>query len=269
MLKTKYLYRISLVLLASILYVSCTEKQELIVPDDNPPIITFKANGVSFSMVKVEGGTFRMGNDGYLFDFVENEAPSHDVSLSTFYIGKTEVTQGLWNSVMDNNPSEFAGDGTTNLPVENVSWDDCQTFIEKLNILTGRDFSLPTEAEWEYAARGGVKNGDYIFSGSDNLHFCGWYADNTTAPCLVTTKAPNELGICDMSGNVAEWCHDWYGMYDSISRENPIGQLSGTKRVVRGGGWNSPESDCRNTARSSQYPYYKSSAIGFRLALDN
>ena len=264
-----YLHRIAFVLLASVLYVACTEKQELIVPDENVPTLAFKVNGVSFTMVKVEGGMFRMGSDGYLFDFVENEMPSHDVTLSTYYIGKTEVTQALWSAVRDDNPSVFAGDGTRNLPVENVSWDDCQTFIENLNSLTGRVFSLPTEAEWEYAARGGVKNGDYIFSGSDNLHYCGWYADNTTAPCLVTTKASNELGIYDMSGNVAEWCSDWYGMYDSISRENPIGQLSGTKRVVRGGGWNSPESDCRNTARSSQYPYYKSSAIGFRLALAN
>ena len=269
MLKMNYLHRIAFVLLASVLYVACTEKQELIVPDENVPTLAFKVNGVSFTMVKVEGGMFRMGSDGYLFDFVENEMPSHDVTLSTYYIGKTEVTQALWSAVMDDNPSVFAGDGTRNLPVENVSWDDCQTFIENLNSLTGRVFSLPTEAEWEYAARGGVKNGDYIFSGSDNLHYCGWYADNTTAPCLVTTKASNELGICDMSGNVAEWCSDWYGLYEGTSQENPTGQDTGTARVVRGGGWNSPESDCRNTARSSQYPYYKSSAIGFRLALAN
>ena len=263
-----YLHRIAFVLLASVLYMACTEKQELIVPDENVPTLAFKVNGVSFTMVKVEGGMFRMGSDGYLFDFVENEMPSHDVTLSTYYIGKTEVTQALWSAVMDDNPSVFAGDGTRNLPVENVSWDDCQTFIENLNSLTGRVFSLPTEAQWEYAAIGGVKNEGSLYSGGDNLQNYGWYADNTTSPCQATTKAKNELGIYDMSGNVAEWCSDWYGLYEGTSQENPTGQETGTERVVRGGAWNSDQKDCRNTARTAYPPEHKSSSIGLRLVLN-
>lgn len=262
-----YLYRIFFVILATLLSVSCTEKQELIVPEEEAPTISFKVNEVQFTMVKVDGGTFRMGNDGNLFDYFEDETPTHNVSLSTFYIGKTEVTQALWNAVMGNNPSEYVGDGSSNLPVENVSWDDCQSFIENLNSITGSVFSLPTEAQWEYAARGGVKNSDYLYSGGDNLQLVGWFANNTTSPCQVSSRDINELGLYDMSGNVAEWCSDWYGLYSGESQENPTGQFFGTKRVVRGGSWSSPEPDCRNTARSSQAPEYKSSAIGLRLAM--
>jgi formylglycine-generating enzyme required for sulfatase activity len=246
--------------------VSCTEKQELTAteaPNDN----VFNVNGVKFEMIKVEGGIFRMGNDGYLFEVVEDEMPSHNVSLSTFYIGETEVTQELWEAVMGYNPSAQSFEDRSQYPVDNVSWDDCQTFIATLNSITGRVFGLPTEAQWEYAARGGVNKNDYTYSGSNNVQKVCWFSENTPMSRQIKTKEPNTLGIYDMSGNVAEWCSDWYGLYSSTFQENPLGHHSGTKRVVRGGSWNSSETGCRNTARSSETPDFKSSAIGFRLVL--
>lgn len=247
-------------------FVSC-EKYELVEPEPVTDNLVFDVNGVKFTMVKIKEGTFRMGNEGYLFDVVEDETPSHNVFLNTFYIGETEVTQELWEAVMGYNPSALTGDEKQQSPVESVSWNDCQTFIDSLNSITGRVFSLPTEAQWEYAARGGNKLNDYTFSGSDNIQKVGWYNDNTAAPRTVKGKEPNKVELYDMTGNVAEWCNDWYGLYSGSYQENPTGHSSGTKRVVRGGGWTSVEADCRNTARSSQTPDYKNSAIGFRLAL--
>lgn len=171
---------------------------------------TFTVNGVKFVMVQVEGGTFKMGatpdmgsNPG------RDEVQVHTVTLSNFLIGQTEVTQALWQAVMGDNPSYFVGD---DLPVERVCYHDCLDFIKKLNQLTGQKFRLPTESEWEYACRGGVNSRSCKYSSSNDPDAVAWYRDNSgsqTHP--VATKAPNELGIYDMSGNVWEWCSDWYG----------------------------------------------------------
>ena len=226
----------------------------------------FTVNGVSFEMVRVEGGTFRMGATSEQKDEADSdEKPVHGVTLSSYYIGKTEVTQALWQAVMGSNPSHFEG---SDLPVECVSWNDCQEFIQKLNRLTGRNFRLPTEAEWEFACRGGNNSRGYKYSGSNNLGSVAWYDDNSggqTHP--VGTKAPNELGIFDMSGNVWEWCNDWYGNYTSNSQTNPTGPHSGSLRVFRGGSWFIDARICRSSFRISSNPTYRNYNLGLRLAL--
>lgn len=226
----------------------------------------FTVNGVSFEMVRVEGGTFRMGATSEQgSDVWDNEKPVHSVTLSGYYIGKTEVTQVLWEAVMGINPSRFKGDY---LPVENVSWDDCQEFIRKLNSMTGQNFRLPTEAEWEFACRGGNNSRGYKYSGSNNLGSVAWYdgnSGNKTHP--VGTKAPNELGIYDMSGNVWEWCADWYGDYSSGAQTNPTGPYGGSNRVYRGGSWNYDVGRCRSSNRDFYYPWIRDIILGLRLAL--
>lgn len=226
----------------------------------------FTVNGVSFEMVHVEGGTFSMGatseqgNEAY-----SNEMPVHSVTLNSYYIGKTEVTQALWQAVMGSNPSNFKG---ADLPVECVSRNDCQEFIQKLNRLTGRNFRLPTEAEWEFACRGGNNSRGYKYSGSNDIDNVAWYWDNSggkTHP--VGTKAPNELGIYDMSGNVWEWCSDRYADYTSYSQTDPTGPQSGSYRVGRGGSWSSFAWYCRSSNRSDDYPSLRSCDLGLRLAL--
>ena len=200
---------------------------------------TFSVKGVKFKMIKVEGGTFRMGATSEQGRYVAyDEKPVHYVTLSDYHIGETEVTQELWQAVMGSNPSYFKGDNQR--PVENVSWDDCQEFIKKLNRLTGKKFRLPTEAEWEYAARGGKYSNDYVYkySVSNNADEVAWYHDNSgyeTNP--VKTKKANKLGLYDMIGNVCEWCNDWYGYYQSNSQTNPTGPSRGERRVLRGGSW--------------------------------
>ena len=232
-----------------------------------PNVKTFYANGVSFDMVEVKGGTFRMGATSEQgSDAYSDEKPVHSVTLSTFYIGKTEVTQALWKAVMDYNPSSCNGD---NLPVDCVSWNDCQEFIRKLNSLTGQNFRLPTEAEWEFACRGGNNSLGYKYSGSDNIDNVAWYDGNSdyeTYP--VATKSANELGIYDMSGNVWEWCCDWYGDYTSGAQTNPKGPESGSERVERGGGWYGSAGDCRSSVRFFDIPDDTATSIlGLRLAL--
>ena len=221
-------------------------------------------NGVDYRMVKVDGGTFTMGATDEMTDPNDYEKPTHQVTLSSYYIGETEVTQALWKAVMGNNPSMFKGD---NLPVENVSWNDCQEFIRKLNAATGRRFRLPTEAEWEFAARGGNQSRHTQYSGSSNIDDVAWYYDNSgnkTHP--VKTKRSNELGLYDMTGNVWEWCQDWFGSYSSYSQTNPTGPNSGSDRVLRGGSWYSYARYCRSSYRYSA-PGNRSSNLGFRLAL--
>ena len=231
-----------------------------------PKIKTFDANGVSFEMVEVRGGTFRMGATSEQgSDADSDEKPVHSVTLSGYYIGKTEVTQVLWEAVMGSNPSRFKGDY---LPVESVSWDDCQEFIRKLNALTGQNFRLPTEAEWEFACRGGNNSRGYKYSGSNYIDNVAWYDGNSggkTHP--VATKSPNELGIYDMSGNVWEWCADWYGDYSSGAQTNPKGPYDGSCRVCRGGSWFISAGLCRSSYRSYNYPTYPLNALGLRLAL--
>ena len=227
---------------------------------------TFTVGGVSFTMKSVAGGTFTMGATSEQgSDAKSSEKLTHSVTLSDYYIGETEVTQALWQAVMGSNPSEFKG---SNLPVETISWKDCQEFIRKLNSMTGQKFRLPTEAEWEYAARGGNKSKGYKYSGSNNIESVAWYGGNSgydTHP--VATKQPNELGIYDMSGNVWEWCQDWYGSYSSGSQTNPTGPSTGSCRVNRGGGWSDDARRCRVSYRSYDAPVRRDFILGLRLAL--
>ena len=227
---------------------------------------TLTVNGIKYSMVWVEGGTFRMGATSEQgSDAESDEKPVHSVTLSGYYIGKTEVTQALWKVVMGSNPSSCKGD---NLPVEQVSWNDCQKFIRKLNSLTGQNFRLPTEAEWEFACRGGNNSRGYKYSGSNYIDNVAWYDGNSgdkTHP--VGTKAPNELGIYDMTGNVWEWCADWYGDYSSGAQINPKGPYDGSIRVYRGGGWSGGVSRCRSSNRDDRRPSGRSFFLGLRLAL--
>ena len=217
------------------------------------------------NMVYVEGGTFTMGATFEQQEPDYDEKPTHRVSLSSFYIGKYEVTQALWKAVMGSNPSNRKGD---NLPVENVSWNDCQTFLRKLNAMTGKNFRLPTEAEWEFAARGGNRNRGYQYSGSNVLSDVAWYDDNSGSKTHnVGTKAPNELGIYDMSGNVWEWCQDWKGSYIGSAQTNPKGPSSGSYRVDRGGSWFNFAWSCRVACRYCHTPDYRYFDLGFRLAL--
>ncbi|MGM9688377.1 MAG: formylglycine-generating enzyme family protein, partial [Alloprevotella sp.] len=226
---------------------------------------TFRVGNVEFAMVKVDGGTFTMGATAEMQNPYDDEKPTHQVTLSSYSIGETEVTQALWQAVMGNNPSYFKGD---NLPVEQVSWDDCQEFIRKLNLQTGQRFRLPTEAEWEFAARGGNRSNHTQYSGSSNLDEVAWYTSNSgskTHP--VKTKKANELGIYDMTGNVWEWCQDWYGSYSSSSQYNPTGPSSGSYRVYRGGSWNGGPRCCRSSSRCDNAPGYRYNSLGLRLAL--
>ena len=228
-------------------------------------------DGISIVMVKVDAGTFMMGNtDEFLKIFMSSEMKDdelkHEVTLTDdYYMGKYEVTQALWQAVMGSNPSRSKGD---NLPVENVSWNDCQKFIRKLNSMTGRKFRLPTEAEWEYAARGGKKSRGYQYGGSSNISDVAWYDGNSyKKPFAVGTKQPNELGIYDMTGNVYEWCQDWKGSYSNSSQTNPTGPTSGADRVVRGGSWSSNQMFCRSSYRCSFTPSFSNCDLGLRLAL--
>ncbi len=223
-------------------------------------------DGISIEMIRVEAGTFAMGATPEMEDPWDDEKPAHQVTLTNdYYIGKYEVTQALWQAVMGNNPSNFKGD---NLPVEQVSWDDCQEFISQLNRITGKTFRLPTEAEWEYAARGGKKSRGYQYSGSNNLSDVAWYKDNSDSKThAVGSKQSNELGIYDMSGNVWEWCQDWDGEYSSSSQVNPTGANSGSKRVFRGGNWYIYAWVCRSSFRISSAPDNTSYCLGLRLVL--
>jgi formylglycine-generating enzyme required for sulfatase activity len=231
-----------------------------------PPVrsgsYTERVNGVSFEMVEVEGGTFQMGSSS---SGETNEVPIHSVTLSSFSIGKTEVTQGQWQAVMGNNPSGFKGDTR---PVEQVSWEDCQEFVVKLNRLTDKQYRLPTEAEWEYASRGGNKSRGYTYSGSDTLDEVGWNWDNSgSEPHAVGQKRANELGLYDMTGNVWEWCNDWYGSdyYGQSPSSNPQGPSSGSHRVTRGGSWNNLAQYCRSAIRNFNSPSHRFNDLGFRL----
>ena len=232
-------------------------------------LTTFTVKGVSFKMVAVDGGTFQMGEQ--IAD--EDERPVYSVTLDNYYIGETEVTQELWQAVMGSNPSSFTGNSQR--PVENVSWNDCRTFVNKLNNLlagqlpAGRRFRLPTEAEWEYAARGGNRSRGTQYSGSSSIGDVAWYGDNsgsTTHP--IKGKRPNELGLYDMSGNVWEWCFDSYKSYPSTVQTNPkVDDGSGSNRVLRGGSWINDAQGCRVAYRGSGNPDDRYHRGGLRLAL--
>ena len=221
------------------------------------------------NMVRVEGGTFTMGATSEQGDEAkEVEYPAHQVTLSGFYICKYEVTQELWQAVMGSNPSNFPGDLTR--PIESVSWDDCQEFITKLNEMTGKHYRLPSEAEWEYAARGGNQSKGYKYSGSDSINDVAWYGGNSKYAYHhpVGQKKPNELGIYDMSGNVNEWCQDWYGDYGSEFQTDSTGSSSGPTRVCRGGGWEDNGWGCRVSCRRHGESSVLNSGLGLRLAMD-
>jgi formylglycine-generating enzyme required for sulfatase activity len=227
---------------------------------------TVQVVDVEPELVAVEGGTFTMGcTDGESYD---NEFPVHQVTLSSYKIAKYEVTQLQWEELMGKNPSHYRG---YDLPVEMVSWHDVQEFITKLNTVTGKNYRLPTEAEWEYAARGGSKSERFKYSGGNTLNAVAWYKGNSndqTHP--VGTKAPNELRIYDMSGNVFEWCNDWYGAYTADSQTNPPGPDSGDRRIARGGdAINLDLYFCRVSFRISALPGNSGANLGFRLASNN
>ena len=218
------------------------------------------------NMILVEGGSFMMGKtkeqDSHV---IEDRTPIHQVSLSSFYIAKYEITQEEWQAVMGSNPSTHKGD---RMPVENVNWYDCQLFINKLNKLTGKKFRLPTEAEWEYAARGGIKSKGTKYAGSNNASDVSWNCNNCKGTNTVGQKIPNELGLYDMSGNVWEWCNDWYGEYIEEHQTNPQGPESGTDKVCRGGCWLYGDFQCLVSCRSRYYPNNPGySHLGLRLAL--
>lgn len=228
--------------------------------------LSAELNKLINNMVYVSSGTFTMGGTSEQgSDAYDDEKPTHSVTLNSYYICKYEVTQALWRAVMGCNSSKFKGD---NLPVENVSWNDCQTFIKRLNSYTGRNFRLPTEAEWEFAARGGNYSRHYKYSGSNYIDDVAWYGDNSgdrTHP--VGTKQANELGLYDMSGNVWEWCSDWYGSYSSYSQTDPIGPNNGSNRMDRGGCWGNFAKRCRPAYRSYGTPGYRDHGRGLRLVL--
>lgn len=229
-----------------------------ILPED----FTIRVNGVSFDMVYVEGGTFMMGATEEQGSEAENdEKPAHPVTVSDFYIGKYEVTQAQWKAVMGSNPSSWKGD---DFPVECVVWEDIQKFLKKLNAKTGRHFRLPTEAEWEYAARGGNKSRGYKYSGSNDIGSVAWYGDNSgskTHP--VGQKSPNELGLYDMSGNVWEWCQEWYVSFSSTLQTDPTGTSMNTNCVLRGGGSDNHAVFCWVVYRT----HHGSWCTGFRLVV--
>ncbi|MBR1688981.1 MAG: formylglycine-generating enzyme family protein [Prevotella sp.] len=225
-------------------------------------------NRLVANMVRVEGGTFQMGATSEQgSEAFGDEKPAHYVTVSAFSIGKYEVTQEEWQAVMGTNPSSFKG---AKRPVECVSWDDCQQFIQKLNAKTGKFFRLPTEAEWEYAARGGNRSGHYKYSGTNVVDNAGWYGGNSGDQTHeVGTRQPNELGLYDMTGNVWEWCSDWYSSqyYSSSPSSNPAGPSSGSGRVGRGGGWRDGAQYCRVSYRIHWSPDSRDCILGLRLAL--
>ena len=238
---------------------------EAVVPQQD---LDFNVNGVQFRMKYVEGGSFMMGAPDDDDEAWGDEKPAHKVTLDSYYIAETQVTQELWQAVMGSNPSDFKGD--IHRPVETVSWDDCQEFIKKLNTITCRTFSLPTEAQWEYAARGGKKSKGYKFSGSNSLGDVAWYGGNsnsTTHP--VAQKQANELGLYDMTGNVWEWCQDWFDSYyyANSPQNNPQGPSSGGARVLRGGDWGDDPERCRVSCRYDEDPDYPDCYFGLRLSL--
>ena len=227
----------------------------------------FNVKNVTFNMVKVKAGTFIMGATAeQLDDMNDNEIPIHQVSLSDFYIGQTEVTQALWQVVMGDNPSSFPSNLSN--PVENVSWEDCQVFVRKLNQLTGQNFRLPTEAEWEFAARGGADTINYKYAGDSIPNNVAWFEGNSLATThIVAMKAPNQLGLYDMSGNVCEWCQDWYGNYDMSHQKDPKGPTQGAHKVFRGGSWYFDARYARVSQRNHHTSTFSNYNIGLRLAL--
>lgn len=225
-------------------------------------------NDVRFNMLKIEGGSFWMGSQSsnpdernYNKDASHDEGPVHQVTVDGFYLGETEVNQRLWEAVMGDNPSHHI-EPQIDLPVDSVSWYDCKMFIEKLNSITGKTFRLPTEVEWEYAAIGGQSEHRFMYSGSNILGSVAWLTDSRGVKThQLKAKKPNQLGLYDMTGNVWEWCEDWYGSYD------PSQPQTSKRKVLRGGGWLNDARYFRNTYRDLAFPDIRYYCMGFRLAL--
>lgn len=262
--KKRILY---LMFAAAMLFTACSNDDNNTTP--NADMQTITVSGIEFTMVKVEPGTFMMGEINGDLEVTYSEKPAHQVTLTKpFYMAKTEVTQELWQAVMGTNPSYF-GVGT-NLPVEQVSYNEAIEFCSRLSTSTGRTFTLPTEAQWEYAARGGHKAPatPTVYAGGSELNAVGWYTDNCEGTTHeVGSKAPNELGLYDMSGSVREWCLDWYGEYSATAQSDPQGPSTGTNRVARGGGWASWARECRIPARMDFHPDNKYGDTGFRVVM--
>lgn len=218
---------------------------------------------IALDMVLIKGGTFQMGSN--------DEKPIHSVTLNDFYICKYEVTQQQWRTIMGSNPPKLANEGCNNCPVEQVSWEDVQEFIKKLNQRTGSNYRLPTEAEWEYAARGGTKSKNYAYSGTNSIEDAGWFQKNSerkTHP--VGKKKPNELGLYDMTGNVWEWCQDWFSKsyYSESPVNNPVNLTENEYRVIRGGAADTKSERSRVTDRDAYKSSNKGNFVGFRIVQD-
>ena len=228
--------------------------------------ITITTKGVSFSLIKVDGGKFQMGGTSEQEKARTDEFPVHWVTLSDYFIGETEVTNELWSAIMNSTPSIIFSQPEQ--PVNNVTWYDCQKFVNRLSSLTGLHFTLPTEAQWEFAARGGNKSKNYIYSGSNNLKDVGWFKNNSKSNVKVIKQLkPNELGIYDMSGNVYEWCSDWYGLYKSEDYVDPKGPESGTQKINRGASAGEKDALARVSSRYTNNPNSKFQAMGLRLVM--
>ncbi len=263
-MQKKYLFIPRIFLCGMLFAFVCTMGLQPLAAQDST--YTETVNGVSFKMVRVQGGTFTMGcTEEQGGECNDDERPSHQVTLSGYRMGETEVTQALWRAVMGSNPSSFSG--CDNCPVEGVSLEDIQAFVQKLNALTGKRYRLPTEAEWEFAARGGTSSRGYKYSGSNNISEVAWYEGNSNSRThAVKGKRANELGLYDMSGNVWEWCSDWYGDYAAGRQTNPTGAGSESFRVHRGGSWDLPPQYCRVSKRRNRNSDDRDSNLGFRLA---
>ncbi len=231
------------------------------------PNYSERIDNIDIPMIYVEGGSFIMGCNAVNEQVcMTDELPTHGVTLDSFYIGKTEITQKQWRAVMGRNPAGLFFGSCDDCPVENVSWDDIQIFLRRLNKKTGKTYRLPTEAEWEFAARGGNKSANYRYSGSNTLEDVAWSRRNSTEKTNpVATKKPNELGIYDMTGNVWEWCSDYFGRYASAMQTNPNNLRFEPLRVLRGGSWSNKEADCRIPYRNHGEPTYRYGDEGFRI----
>ena len=276
----KKLTRMSLWGLLTIgLLASCEKEEKPFVPLE-PELqedYTETAFGIKLDMVYVKGGEFKMGATPEQLDDADDvEYPVHTVTLDSYHIGRYEVTQGQWEAVMGTSLEEqralstldegIAGEGA-DYPMYFVSWNEAREFCRKLSEKTGKKYVLPTEAQWEYAARGGKKSKGYKYSGSNDIDEVAWYqynSDNETH--RVGTKKANELGLYDMSGNVWERCSDWWAYYVEDDTDNPQGPVSGSYHVIRGGGWGINAWSCRVSYRSDVYPGNRGSYLGFRVA---